>query len=404
MLNQKKTINLYLIKPNKMKTLFYCVLLAFTTSIFSQTKKDSIASKIMNETRTYSVFVPANYEKNKGKKYPLLFLLDGDYLFDPVVGALKYGNYWDDLPEVIVVGLHQNTNNERDTDCEIGDNGLPAFKGIKFFDFINNELLPTIEKEFRVAPLRIIAGHDLTATFANLFVLQNVPIFNGYIVLSPELNDLMLERIPTVLNEFKKPAFYYQATADGDLKYTKQAMKQLAESLSTVTSTNVFAKTDEFQNASHYSLVLHAIPNALYHIFSAYKPISTAEYNEKIVLLEKDHVLYLKQKYDLIKRDYGIDMKIRYSDFKAIEAAIIKNNDLNAFDDLAQLARKNYPKSMLADYFLAQLFENKSEDSKAMKYYLTAYQQDEIGDLSKTMMMEKAEKLKSKIATNKKGK
>jgi hypothetical protein len=31
-------------------------------------------------------------EKNPTKKYPLLILLDGDYLFNPFYGALSYGD------------------------------------------------------------------------------------------------------------------------------------------------------------------------------------------------------------------------------------------------------------------------------------------------------------------------
>ena len=385
-----------------MKNILYLFLFTFSSNVFSQSKTDSIASALLGESRKFSVFLPENYEKNKDKKYPLLLLLDGDYLFDPIVGALKYGNNWDDLPEVIVVGINQK--NTRDTDCEIGENGLPASKGIKFFDFINNELLPAIEKQYQLAPLRIIAGHDLTAGFANLFLYQKNPVFGGYISLSPELDNNMMERIPQALQSFKRPGFYYQATADGDLKQTKEDVARMHENLLAIENTNLSVKKDEFQNASHYSLVLHAIPNALYHIFSAYKPISNAEYLEKIVVLEKDHTLYLKQKYEVIKKDYGIDMKIRISDFMAIEAAIVKNKDFNAFDDLAILARKNYPKSMLADYFLAQQFENKLEDTKALKYYLSAYQQEEIGDLSKTMMMDRAEIIKTRLAKTKKSK
>jgi hypothetical protein len=31
-----------------------------------------------------------------------------DYLFNPFYGALSYGAYWDDLPEMIIVGISQN--------------------------------------------------------------------------------------------------------------------------------------------------------------------------------------------------------------------------------------------------------------------------------------------------------
>ena len=327
----------------------------------------------------------------------MLIVFDSEYLFDPFTGALKFGNYWDDLPEVIVVGINQNKEGERETDCETNEKGLPTKQGIAFFDFINLELLPMIEKTYRISNMRIVAGHDLTAGYANLFLYQNNPVFNGYINLSPELDSLMQERVPAQLAMFKRPVFYYQATADGDPKDDSDAIKQLNESIKAITNDNVFSKLDDFPNASHYSLVLYAIPNALYHIFSAYKPITNSEYKEKIVVLEKDYVQYLTKKYDIIKRDYGIDMPIRFSDFKAIEAAILKNKDYNEFDKLSALARKNYPKAMLADYYLALMYQSKTDDKQALKYYLNAFQGESIGDLTKEMMIEKVDEIKTKI-------
>ena len=128
----------------------FILLLLFTTSFgaFSQKKiTDTIASEKLKEKRTITISLPASYQKNKNKKYPLLVLLDGDYLLDPFQGALNYGAYWDDLPEVIIVGISQNKNNERESDCTVNETkGLPEEKGEKFFEFIGLELLQQIEK------------------------------------------------------------------------------------------------------------------------------------------------------------------------------------------------------------------------------------------------------------------
>ena len=75
---------------------------------FSQTSKDTIFSQKLKEDREFTISLPESYGTNKTKKYPILLLLDGDYLFDPFHGALKYGAYWDDIPEVIIVGISQN--------------------------------------------------------------------------------------------------------------------------------------------------------------------------------------------------------------------------------------------------------------------------------------------------------
>ena len=86
--------------------------------------------------------------------------------------------------------------------------GLPAEKGEKFFEFIGLELVPYIQKKYRTSPFRIIAGHDITAGFLNLFLYKDQPLFSGYISLSPELAPGMEEQIPERLNLINQQIFY----------------------------------------------------------------------------------------------------------------------------------------------------------------------------------------------------
>ena len=44
-------------------------------------KKHTIASKILNEDRTIQVYTPDSYESSPEKKYPVMYLLDGQRLF-----------------------------------------------------------------------------------------------------------------------------------------------------------------------------------------------------------------------------------------------------------------------------------------------------------------------------------
>jgi hypothetical protein len=74
---------------------------------------------------------------------------------------------------------------------------------------------------------------------------------------------------------------------------------------------------------------MHAIPNALQFIFNIYQPISLTEFQTKITVLESGYVDYLTQKYETIKIRLGIEIPIRFTDFKAIETAILKNNKLD---------------------------------------------------------------------------
>ena len=72
---------------------------------FNKLNKDTVSSQILRSNREIYISLPASYQKSPKKSYPLLLLLDGDYLLEPFQGALHYGAYWDDLPEFIVVEL-----------------------------------------------------------------------------------------------------------------------------------------------------------------------------------------------------------------------------------------------------------------------------------------------------------
>jgi predicted alpha/beta superfamily hydrolase len=372
------------------------LLFFFSISVFSQKNSETFDSYKLGEKREITIALPPSYQQNQNKKYPILILLDGEYLFDPFNGALTYGAFWDDLPEMIIVGINQNKNGERFADSSYDPvNGLPDKKGALFFEFVAGELLPYIEQKYRVAPFRIIAGHDTTAGFLNFFLYKDTPIFNAYISLSPELAPEMESRIPEKLAHLKQSVFYYLSSGDGDIPQLLEPIKTLNESIRVIDNPQLNFKYDAFKDASHYSLVLFSIPSALYQIFGAYKPISSTEYSDKIVILQNGYVDYLIDKYENIYKKTGLKIPVRLNDFKAIEAAILKNNAYNEFDKLAEIANNHYPKSMLGDYYLGLMYEKNGDTKRAIKKYQSASQLEEIGGLTKDMMYSKYDEMRS---------
>ncbi|WP_396148243.1 alpha/beta hydrolase [Flavobacterium sp.] len=379
-----------------MKIKFTLLFLMVSVALFSQKVQDKIQSKKLNEERNFSVILPASYENSPEKKYPILVLLDGEYLADPFSGILKYGNYWDDLPEIIIVAVNQNYGETRFNDSNYSEEGLPAESGAKFFEFIGFELLPYIQQKYRTLPFRIIAGHDTTAGFLNFYLYKDDPIFNAYISISPEMAPEMEVRIAERLAKTQKPVFYYQATSKADLEEIQENTKKLDDVAKEIKNPNVNYRYDVFQNTSHYSLVAEAIPSAFYFIFNGYQPISKLEFNEKILKLESGYTQYLIDKYDAIEKKIGLKVQPRYSDFKAIEAAIIKNKAYSELENLGAYADKQYPKTMLGTYHRGLYFEKIGDYKRAAKEYQSAYSKSEIGDLTKNYILNRAEDLKSR--------
>ncbi len=80
----------------------------------------------------------------------------------------------------------------------------------------------------------------------------------------------MEEQIPDRLANIKKSLFYYQSTAEGDVKKMREKIFTLDKSINAAKAKTVNYHFDDFKSTSHYGLVLNSIPNALYQIFASF--------------------------------------------------------------------------------------------------------------------------------------
>ena len=74
----------------------FLILYFFINISFSQTIYDSFESEFLNESRELKIQLPRNYDDNTKKDYPLIIVLDGDYMFEAVSGSVDYLSYWGD--------------------------------------------------------------------------------------------------------------------------------------------------------------------------------------------------------------------------------------------------------------------------------------------------------------------
>lgn len=362
-------------------------------NIEAQVKYETFESSKLGETRQIKIQLPRGYDSNEDKSYPIFIVLDGDYLFEAVAGNVDYYSYWEDMPESIVVGVNQIET--RYEDCLYSEqNSLPVETGAAFFEFIGQELVPYIEKTFRTVNFRVAVGHGQTANFINYYLLKPQPLFQGYISISPELAPAMLDYIPEGLAKAESKIFYYLANTNNDGSSVKKMTNTLNTDIAALDNKNLAYNFDSFEGPSHYSAPTHAIPNAIENMFHVFQPISKKEYKETILELEISPVLYLEEKYESINQLFGIDKKILINDFKAISAAIEKNELYEYYEALGKLARKAYPETLLGTYYIARFYEETGEPKKAMRTYQSAYTLEEIAGITKDEMLEKANLIK----------
>ncbi len=374
------------------KSLTFLIACFLVVSGYSQAIYESFRSIKLDQSRELKIQLPRNYKKNVDKTYPLILVLDGDYLFEPVAGNVDFFSYWEDMPESIVVGINQRKTRERDVEYDQAEY-LPTLKGAEFFEFIGQELVPYLNQTYRTAPLQIIVGHDFTANFINYFLFKDNPIFHGYICLSPELAPPMTDRITTKLSS-SADIWYYLATATNDADRIKKDVRDFNDKMQEVDNPNVHFFFDDFDESSHYTLVGRGIPRALETMFEMYRPITKKTYKEVLLTLETSIYDYLVDMYKTTEQLYGIKRQIRINDFIAASTAIEKNEKWDDMEPLGKLANKEHPEKMLGYYYLGMFYEQTGEPKKAMRAYENGFQLEEVAFLTKDYMLDKVNKIK----------
>jgi len=149
-------------------------------------KKEIIYSKVLNENRKIWIYTPTNTSPSASpdKRYPVLYLLDGDAHFFSTVGIiqqLSQANGNGVLPEMIVVAI-ENTNRFRDLVPSADLN-----KKNPFIDFLSSELIPYIDKNYNTAPYKLLVGHSLGGLTAIDMLTKFPELFNAYIAIDPSM-------------------------------------------------------------------------------------------------------------------------------------------------------------------------------------------------------------------------
>ncbi len=362
-------------------------------NIYSQTIYKTVQSVNLQETREFNVQLPRDYDKHPDRTYPLVLVLDGDYLFEPVAGNIDYFGYWDQMPEAVVVGVNQAGFRAQDIAFGEIDNA-PMVSCLNFYAFLKSELIPHLLKTYRINDFRILIAQGKTANFANIFLVNDPEMFDVFINLSPIFTPNMDRQVFTSLKTTTDKKWYYVATASEDFIDVKDQISSLNGQLSAINHPNIFYYFDDIPDQTHYSLVTHAIPNALEAVFSVYSPIDPEEYKTK-VLSAISPCDYLETKYSAIKDIYGWEPKYKFSDVLAISNAIEQNKKWDDFKKFSRIARRNFPETVMEDFFLGRYYEENGKPEKAYKHFQSAYSKKEVGFVTRDFLWKYITQLKN---------
>ncbi len=284
----------------KNQKLLLFLILFYSATVFAQNisigKRDKIHSEILQQDREFSVYFPPSYNTSVSQKYPVLYILDGDYNFQYVAGFLELqGAISELIPEMILVAISGKGTSEYRKNCKpniegVEDSGTAG----EVASFIENELIPYVNKNYKASNYKILGGHSVGGIFVINTAINHPNLFNNYIAISPALwwaDNAMEDVLKNTWGKTKSTtASLYISLANEKGMGVTEFVKKIPES---IMEKNV--KYQEFPDEIHNSVGLPTYKWALTDIFKNW-------YVEKLYFSSAEE---LKNHYGEVQKQYG---------------------------------------------------------------------------------------------------
>lgn len=323
----------------------------------------NISSKILNEDRDIFISLPLNYNRNI-HNYPVIIVLDGEYLFEIANSIVKIKASRNEMPESIIVGIPNNTGKRSDMALQlIKEDGLKFFgnnggKSKMYLDFLRKELFPFIEDNYRTNSHKTIIG--MSPTFGPVLdAFWNEPdLFNSYIVLAAELSlktisgETVAQKIlNSVQDSLHSMTSIYIGKAGNDLKRRppeeRRAFIELNQQLDSLVNPKINYIVEILENEDHYGMSILGIQHGLKTIY----PSTVWNVPYRDFWNSESPATELKSFYTNLSDMYGFEIVPLEDSFYASQTLLgtirrlKRQNRKEALKEVLELAIEYYPNS-----------------------------------------------------------
>lgn len=245
---------------------------------------DSLKSKELNETRRLNIYLPEGYSADSAQTYNVIYLLDGsaDEDFIHVAGIVQFCNFpWINLlPPSIVVGI-SNVDRKRDftfpTTIQKDKEDFPTTgESAKFISFIEKELQPYIDENYKTNSNKMLIGQSLGGLLATEILYTKPQLFNQFLIVSPSLwwnAESLLKGNPDILNASYSSKTELFVAVGNEGKIMERDAKKLYKQLKNSKASNLSVTFKFLGNKNHATIMHQAILNG----FEAFNELKTIE-------------------------------------------------------------------------------------------------------------------------------
>jgi len=332
-----------------------------------------LKSKILQEDRPIIISLPIGYNNSEGN-YPVLYLLDGLGNIKHQVGTVELLTESGIIPPMIIVAI-ESLDRSRDLTPSkagqdvyggTGNSGIPQSGGApEFLQFLEKELIPYVEANYRTHPYRILEGHSFGGLFSTYTLMEKPEIFDAFIIQAPALwwnKEEMTEKAKvffkthTSLNKA-----VYLGIGGGDGWGMRQELIRYVDVVRQNKTKNFRWKHEEVGDEEHDDSRLLLNYYGLKFIFSDLKLSEEFLHNYSDEVFLKDEQLLIDKYGKNVRRPAG-------NYFDIITKLLNDENNLGAITVLKR-ASGAYPKYAMLLNNLAQLYEKTNQIDKAIEAY-----------------------------------
>jgi len=231
-----------------------------------------LESKALNESRNVLIRLPAGYNEDQLKSYPVIFTLNDEDNFKWTSTIVDVQSSRFGIEDMIVVGLPHTGNYGEDNYPFKDEEGSLELnpQAENHSKFIREEVIPFIDESYRTNGGRFIVGHSLAGLFVAHLFTQYSDLFSTYIVLSPSLH--YAPQFVKLLNEFftdKDELTSQLYLSIGDMEHTliQQEYKNLVRLLETSAPQNLSWSATYMENTDHMLAAYKGVYDSLAWIY-----------------------------------------------------------------------------------------------------------------------------------------
>ncbi|WP_271767459.1 alpha/beta hydrolase-fold protein [Aquimarina algiphila] len=333
-----------------------------TENIFGKTF--IFQSEILEEKTEIQIYLPENYNIST-QKYPVLYVLDGQRYFLNGITYQKNLAHKNSSPSFIVVGIKTNTLGKRRRE-------LLYKESKKFIRFIEKEIVPHVDNNYRTLNERVYFGWEMAASLGLEIFAKQPSLFNAFILSSPTYitknrTDGVLELLKTK-KQLNHTIYFSLGSVES---WSFEGINTLAKIFEQHTVKGLKWKYKLLGNDNHYSTPLITINQGLKTIFQDFEPIRFYSLQE---FEDFGGIIPLQQHYQKRGERYDLQTDIHNDTKHYLLLQSLKEDNYNLFTFFvkefdAKVFWKNYHKNHFLFHRYAQYYLKHNNIDEAKEIY-----------------------------------